>query len=268
MEVSVDGQRVWAATGGQPFVASKPCIVFLHGAGCDHTTWTLPGRWFAHHGWSVLAPDLPGHGRSGGAPLKTVEAMSHWVDRLVDGLGVGGYALVGHSMGGAIAVEAAARRPDRVSHLALIGTAAAVPVGKALLDTAGSDPAAAFEMMTAWGHGPSARLGGSPTPGLWMSGTTRRTFDQNRPEILAIDLAACAAWETGRAAAAQVGCPTAVIVAAHDLMTPARRGRELAALIGSATVTEIEQAGHMLLSEAPDACLDALIALTRRQARS
>ena len=79
MQLKVDGRQVYAATGGRTFDAAKPLIVFLHGAGMDHTVWQLPARSFAWHGYSVLAPDLPGHGRSEGPALSSVAAMAAWV---------------------------------------------------------------------------------------------------------------------------------------------------------------------------------------------
>ena len=63
MEISVDNKAVFAATGGQPFDPAQPAIVFIHGAGMDHTVWALQTRYFAYRGRGVLAVDLPGHGR-------------------------------------------------------------------------------------------------------------------------------------------------------------------------------------------------------------
>jgi pimeloyl-ACP methyl ester carboxylesterase len=260
MHISVDGHAVKVATGGRSFDRERPAIVFIHGAGMEHSAWMQPARWFAHHGWSVAAPDLPGHGRSAGEPLRSVEAMTGWIVHLLDALGAPRAVLVGHSMGGAIALEAAARNKDRVAGLGLIGTAAAIPVGPALLEAARERPAQAFDMMTTWSHAPAARIGGSRTPGLWMTGGTRRVFDLNAPEVLAIDLAACAAWQTGPDAARAVSCPSVVISAAADLMTPAKNGAALASMVTGARSTVIPRCGHMILAEAPDACLDALIA--------
>jgi pimeloyl-ACP methyl ester carboxylesterase len=109
MNLSVDGRGVYAYTGGRPFDAAGRTIVFLHGAVTDHSVWTLLARWFAHHGFGVLAVDLPGHMRSDGPPLRNVEALADWTIALLDAAGVGRAALVGHSMGSLIALEAAAR---------------------------------------------------------------------------------------------------------------------------------------------------------------
>ena len=79
MDLSVEGVRIHVGTGGRSFDPDIPAIVFIHGSGLDHTVWALPARYFAHHDASVLAVDLPGHGRSEGAPLTAIEAMADWV---------------------------------------------------------------------------------------------------------------------------------------------------------------------------------------------
>ena len=259
MEVKVDGRKVYAATGGRPFDAAKPTVVFVHGAGCDHTVWQLPARWFAWHGHGVLALDLPGHGRSEGPPLASVADMAQWVGAVLEVAGVHQAALVGHSMGAAIALEAAAAMPERVTRVCLAGTAAAVPVHRDLLSAAKEEPERAYQMMTAWAHATSAKLGGHPVPGLWMTGGTLALFARNQPHVLHTDLEACAAWKTGPEAARRVRCPALVIVAANDIMTPPRSGHELAKTIAGSRAVTIEDCGHMLLAEAPDALLDALI---------
>ncbi len=259
MELTVDGHKVHAATGGRPFDAGKPAVLFIHGAGCDHTVWQLPARWFAWHGFSVLAVDLPGHGRSQGAPLGNITDMARWAVRVLDAAGVRQAALIGHSMGGSIALEVAAAFPERITRLGLIGTAAAVPVHRALLAAAREEPERAYAMMTAWAHGTAAKMGGNPAPGLWMTGGTMALFARNAAGVLAADLEACSAWKSGPEAAARVRCPALVVIAAKDIMTPAKAGRELAGSIaGSRTVT-VDDCGHMLLAEVPDAVLDALI---------
>src|SRR6266851_5369285 len=88
MQLSVNGVETFVATGGREFESSLPTVVLLHGAGFDHTTWALHSRWFAHHGYGVLAPDLPGHGRSSGAPLQAIADMADWTAAMLDAAGV------------------------------------------------------------------------------------------------------------------------------------------------------------------------------------
>lgn len=259
MDLQVDGRTVYVATGGRPPDRSKPALVFLHGAGMDHSNWQLPARWFAWHGHRVLAPDLPGHGRSEGAPLRSVADLAAWTGRLLDAAHVESAALIGHSMGGAIALEAAAALGPRVTRLGLLGTAASVPVNKDLLTAAQETPARAYAMMTAWAHAHDAKLGGHPVPGLWMTGGTLALFARNRPGVLHADLAACNDWQSGPAAARKVRCPTLVVVSANDIMTPTKKGQELAQLIAGSRIVTLAACGHMMTAEAPDALLDALI---------
>ncbi len=261
MELQVDGANVYAATGGRAFDARKPVAIFIHGAGMDASYWSLQCRWFAWHGWSVLAVDLPGHGRSEGDPIGTVGEMAAWLGRVMTGAGVERAAMIGHSMGGAIAIEAAAGMPERVSHLALLGTAAAIPVAAGLLDAAHNKPETAYDMMVGWGHGPAAQIGRNQVPGIWMTGAAKALLARNWPGVLAADLEACNAWKSGPDAARRILCPTLVATGEHDVMTPRSRGKALAEMIPGARLVTVHKCGHMLLQEAPDAVLDALISI-------
>src|SRR5215475_11523293 len=99
MLVRLDGQMVYAATGGRPLDTRKPPLLFIHGAGQDHTSWQQLARYFAWHGHCVLAVDLPGHGRSDGPALASVPAAARFLGRLIDALSLDAVAIVGHSMG-------------------------------------------------------------------------------------------------------------------------------------------------------------------------
>ncbi len=109
MKLTVDGRAVFATTGGTGVDPAKPAVVFLHGAGFDRTAWRLQTRWFAHHGRSVLAIDFPAHGWSEGPPLESIAAMAEWTAALIEAAGLKTAALVGHSMGGLVAIDTAAR---------------------------------------------------------------------------------------------------------------------------------------------------------------
>ena len=258
MQLSVNGFDTFVATGGRPFDASLPAVVMLHGAGFDHSTWALHSRWFAHHGYSVLAPDLPGHGRSTGAPLSTIAEMAEWTAALLDAAGAPKARLIGHSMGSLIALETAARHPEKVSALDLIGTAAAMTVGPDLLKAAEANDNAAIDMVSIWGLGVSAELGGSLAPGLWMHSGAQRVLEQNRPGVLFSDLSACNAYQSALAAAAQVSVPVTVILGERDMMTPLKSGKALAAALPNARTVVLRGAGHMMMVERPDELLAAL----------
>ena len=260
MLLKVQEREVYAGTGGRPFAPDRPALVFIHGAGLDHTCWQLQSRWFAWHGWSVLAVDLPGHGRSPGPPCASIPDLVAFTEALIAAAGLAKAALVGHSMGAIVALETAAKAPEKVSHLALLGIASAMPVHPNLLKSARDNPPAAYDMMTGWCHSPPAKLGGNTAPGLWLTGGSRALLGQAQPGSLAVDLAACDAWKSGAEAAAKVACPTLFLSGESDVMTPARKAAELAKLIVGAKSVTLPNAGHMMMSEQPDKTLDALIA--------
>src|SRR3954451_8939428 len=258
MQLSVNGVEAFVASGGREFDASQPAIVLLHGAGFDHTIWALHSRWFAHHGYGVLAPDLPGHGRSAGAPLRSIAEMADWTAALLDKAGVSNAKLVGHSMGSLIALETAARHPAKVSALGLIGTAAAMSVGPDLLKAAEANDHAAVDMVSIWGLGFRAELGGSLAPGLWMHSGTQRVLEQCRPGVLFSDLSACNDYRDALAAAATIKVPSTIILGERDMMTPARAGSSLAAALPNSRLVVLPGAGHMMMMEKPDELLAAL----------
>jgi pimeloyl-ACP methyl ester carboxylesterase len=258
MELSVNGIDTFVATGGRPFDKSLPAVILLHGAGFDHSTWALHSRWFAHHGYAVLAPDLPGHGRSAGQPLPTIADMADWTAALLDAAGASPARLVGHSMGSLIALETAARHPEKVSGLSLIGTAATMTVGPDLLKAAEANDPAAIDMVSIWGLGFKAELGGNLAPGLWMHQGTQRVLQRCRPEVLYNDLNACNAYQNALAAAAQIKVPVTFILGERDMMTPAKAGKMLAAATPNARTIVLPGAGHMMMIEQPDELLVAL----------
>lgn len=258
MELTVQGHKVYAGTGGRAFDAARPLVIFLHGAGFDHTVWALLARWFAHRGYAVLAPDLPGHGRSAGEPLNSIEALVDWTAAMIEAAGSKKVAIVGHSLGSLIALETAARFPGKVTALALISAGATMRVSKDLLAAAKANDYAAIEMVTIWGKGFRATVGGSLAPGMWMLTSAARIMERARPGVLFADLSACHDYGHGLAAAARVRAPAVLVLGERDQMTPAKGGLELAAALPNARVVTLKGAGHMLMSERPDEVLAAI----------
>ena len=263
MRLSVASASVYAYTGSRPFDRALPTVVFVHGAAHDHSVWALQSRYFAHHGRSVVAVDLPGHGRSEGTPLPSVGAIADWVVALLDALQVERAAVIGHSMGALAALDATGRHPGRIAKLALLGPAVPMPVSETLLDAAKRDDHVAFELINAWSFSPGDQLGGNRLPGVWMTGNALRLMERSRPGVLYADLLACQNYSDGLAAASAARCPVLVILGQRDLMAPAKSSAALIAAVGGNAlgdrrVITIPDCGHSLMAEAPDAVLDAL----------
>jgi pimeloyl-ACP methyl ester carboxylesterase len=260
MIVDVGGRAVYAYTASRAFDAARPTIVFVHGAANDHGVWALQSRYFAHHGFNALAVDLPGHGRSAGLAQPSVEALADWLVAFADATGAARAALVGHSLGSLAALEAAARAPAKVSHLALLGPAVPMPVSDDLLAAAKADDHVAFELINGWSFSAGGQLGGNRQPGVWMTGNAMRLMERTPPGMLHTDLAACHAYANGLAAARLVRSPALLILGARDVMAPPRGAKELADALPNARTITLPDCGHSMMAERPDAVLDALIA--------
>jgi pimeloyl-ACP methyl ester carboxylesterase len=265
MKLDVDGpggrRPAYAYTGGKRFDASLPAIVFIHGAMNDHSVWTLLARWFAHHGHAVLAPDLPGHAQSAGAPLESIEAIADWLLALLDAAGVDEAVLVGHSMGSLVALEAAARAPARARRLVMVGTAYPMAVSPALLEAGEKDAFAAIDNVNALSISTLAGKPSYPGPGTWLHGADRilaRRLQtaQRDANLFVTDFRVCDRYRHGLEAAAMVGCPTTLVLGARDQMTWPKHAAPLAEALRARVVTL--PTGHALMSEAPDALLAAV----------
>jgi len=254
-------------TGGKAFDASLPTVVFIHGAQNDHTVWALQTRYFAHHGFGVLAVDLPGHGRSKGSALTTVEEMAGWLLGVLDAAGVNQAVLVGHSMGSLIALEAAYQAPARVTALALAGTTYPMKVADALLATARDDEPRAIDMVNLWSHARIAHQPSAPAPGFDVLHGARRLMQRmsalNPHQLFFTDFSACNNYANGATAAQSVACPTLFLFGSKDMMTPMRSTTWLTTTIAHGKVVTVD-AGHQMMAEAPAAVLDALFAFVRQ----
>jgi pimeloyl-ACP methyl ester carboxylesterase len=243
---------MFAYTAGHAFDKAKPTMVFLHGAGLDHSAFLLQSRYFGYHGWNVLAFDLPGHGRSAGAPISSVRGMAEEVCKAVP---AEKFSIVGHSMGALIALECAASVPSRVERIALIGVAYPMKVGAAFLEAAKRDDYDAFDMHTIWGHAPQVPLGRDATPGMWTYGDTQARLERLAPGVLYNDLKACNDYVFE----GDVTCPALFILGKRDMMTPPRNASDLMKRIPNSKSMLVDFSGHTLMTEAPDQTLDALI---------
>jgi len=255
VNLQVDGKAVFAYTANHPLERAKRTLVFIHGAGLDHSWFGLQSRYFGYHGWNVLALDLPAHGRSAGPALDSLPGLADWLVRVLDAAKLQSAALVGHSLGTLIALDCAGRHAERVERIALIATAYPMKVADAFLDAAKRDEYTAFDMHTIWGHAPQVPLGGNPNPGMWMYGDTQARLERLAPGVLYADLKA----SNDYVFAGGVKCPALFILGKRDMMTPARAAKRLQEQIPGARTVLVDYSGHSLMAEAPDAVLDALI---------
>jgi len=262
MELQVNGARTFCYTGGKPFDAAKPTVVFIHGVLNDHSVWILQTRYLAHHGFNVLAVDLPGHCRSAGDAPKSVEEGAGFIRALLDAAGVKQAALVGHSFGALIALETAARYPERVTHLALVGVAYPMKVSPALLENSVANPMKAIDMVNVYSHSMLAPPPSALGPGTWLYGGSRalmkRVLASNREvNIFHRGFNACDTYAGGEAAMQKVQCPVLFVLGRADAMTPLKAAGSLQKLARDGR-TVVVPGGHAMMTESPDEVLAAL----------
>lgn len=257
MNITINGLACHIATAGPAPAPSTPKLLLVHGAANDHAAWHDLLPLLAARGIAVFAPDLPGHGRSAGAPLASVAAAADWLLALIRTLELDGATVAGHSMGSLVALEAAARGGRRIGKLALLGTAIPMPVSATLLDAARATPDAACRMVTLWSHTPAFFLSGGGGHGVWGPGKTLAVMRRNSG-TLATDLANCNDYDNGLAAAAAVDCPTLLVLGKRDRMTPLRTVQPLQDALRHATRRELDDCGHAMMVEQPRAVAAAL----------
>ena len=259
MKFKVNKKEVFASTGGRPFDKNKPLIVFIHGSGLTHMCWVLQTRYFAFHGYSVLALDLPGHGLSEGDSLKTIEEQADWVKDVIEAVGVKEASLVGHSQGCLVTIECTAKNPDMIKTICLMGGAGAIPMNPLLLELAENNDSKAVDLMMDWAHGPSGHFGGHPVPGLYHLNTGSMLVQSKEiKNTLGVDFRACDNYKNGFESAKKINVPSLCILGDEDKMCPVKEGEKLADKIKKSEVKIIEKSGHMMLLEEADKTLAIL----------
>jgi pimeloyl-ACP methyl ester carboxylesterase len=258
--------EAYAYKGGKPFDATKPTLVFIHGVLNDHSVWILQTRYLAHHGFNVLAVDLPGHGRSGGDAPTSVDEAAEFIEALLDAAGIKQAGLIGHSWGSLIALEAAAKLKDRITHLALVGTAFPMKVSPALIEASLNEPMKALKMVNVFSRATLAAPPSALGPGTWVYGASmalgRRVLASNTAvNLFHRGFVACDSYANGLVAMTGVTCPVLFVLGESEQMTPPRAAKSLvdqAKAHGKKfTVAKIPM-GHHQMSEAPEETLNAL----------
>ncbi|MDO8285607.1 MAG: alpha/beta hydrolase [Rhodoferax sp.] len=266
MELLVNNAKTYCYTGGKPFDAAKPTVVFIHGVLNDHSVWILQSRYLANHGYNVLAVDLPGHCRSAGEAPATVEEAADFIAALLDAAGVDKAALVGHSWGSLIALEAASRLKERVTHLVLVGTAYPMKVSPVLIETSLNDPMKALNMINVFSRSTLAAPPSALGPGTWVFGAGmalgKRVLASNTAvNVFHRGFVACDRYAHGEQAMAAITCPVLMLLGAQDQMTQPRAAQPLIAQ-AQATGKRLQvvtlPVGHHQMTETPDETLFAI----------
>ena len=258
MKLEVNGREAFCHTCHRDIDPGKGSLLFIHGAAMDHSVWSLAAEHFSGRGLNAIAVDLPGHGNSQGPLLPGIEAMSDWLMALLDSLGIAQAVLVGHSMGSLVALDGAARYPDRVQKIVLVGTTAPMPVSNAILSAARENDPGAFHMLTQWGYSKRYLYGANPSAGVFMNINTLQVFERSGPGVLYNDMGACNDYKAGLERASEVACPALMIVGEDDRLTPPEGTGPLREALPIAEVVELPATGHTIMAEAPAALLAAL----------
>ncbi|HEY4690610.1 MAG TPA: alpha/beta fold hydrolase [Anaerolineae bacterium] len=239
--IDVGGERIFYALH-ENVPRGNSSLILIHGAGENHLVW--PAALRRMPGVRVFAVDLPGHGKSGGRGRSSVAEYAAFTGRLLDALKIERAAIVGHSMGGAIAQQFGLTYPARTAALILVATGARLRVAPQLLKSTASDLPAAVELISHLEWGP-----GTPEQMIRLG---RQQLLANRIEVLHGDYLACNAFDVMERLG-DIRAPTLVIGGTADQMTPPKYASTLAERIPGAQLALVEGAGHMVMLEREEA---------------
>ncbi|MGD9876739.1 alpha/beta fold hydrolase [Desulfococcus sp.] len=225
-----------------------PALILVHGSGGDHTHW--PEGLRHHRGIRVYTPDLPGHGRSSGVGCTSVEAYADVIDRFARSLGIEKAAVAGHSLGGAVALTLAIRKPGWLNGAILVGTGARLRVLPKIIDGFENAFEETIDMICRQSIGPRASAS--------LKAALQHQMLHNEPDVISGDYLACDHFDV-MDDIGNIDCPALVISATDDRMTPVKYGQYLSRHIPGATFALIEGAGHMMAVEKPEALIAEVV---------
>jgi len=228
---------------------SKPPIILIHGAGENHLFWPPEVRRLT--GPRVYALDLPGHGKSEGIGQQSIPGYTKHISAFMDLVGISRAFVVGHSMGGAIALDMALNCPDRVAALCLVASGARLRVAPVFLENAGnaSTIPQVAEALKEFAY--------SPHTDSMLKELASKRLIETRPAVLRGDFLACDTFDV-REQLGEIRAPTLILVGSDDQMTPVVFSEYMVENIADAQLQVIEDAGHMLMLEKPRQVSQAL----------
>jgi pimeloyl-ACP methyl ester carboxylesterase len=230
-------------------VIKRPPVILIHGAGGIHLSWPPQIRRLA--GEKIYTLDLPGHGKSEGAGRQSVDEYADDVVAFMNEMNIRAAVIVGHSMGGAVALTLALKYPKQVLGLGLLGSGSKLPVAPTLLETVGNPIAfeSAVDMANENCFSAETRRN--------LIEISKRTMLEMRPPVLLGDFLACNVFDV-TSQLDKINLPTLIICGAEDKMTPVKFSELLHDGIINSQLHVLENAGHMVMLEQPDAVADLL----------
>jgi len=247
----LDEQKIYYAARK---LEHRPVLLLIHGAGGSHLDWPRQLRRFDPLGSCAI--DLPGHGRSPGPARSTIGAYADVVLSLIKALDLSEVILVGHSMGGAVALDIALRRPEEIAGLILVATGARLRVNEALMDLVDSNFNSAVDHVVANTWGPNAEANSVRQASQLMRSCA--------PDSLRLDFTACNEFDI-MSRLGDIALPTLVLVGTEDRMTPPKFGHYLAGHIPQAEFVSVDGAGHMLALERPQSVSETIAGFIERR---
>jgi len=232
----------------------KTPLVFVHGAGGTHENWLNQLRGLSGR-YPALAVDLPGHGRSEGEGFRSIEAYRDFVREFLDALGIRRAVLVGHSMGGAIALSFALLYPTRLAALVLVGTGARLKVHPRVFEALRGDREEAAHLLIRWAYAENA------PPELIGQGEAR--WLETSPLVVEGDFLACNAFDL-MDEVEKISLPTLILCGTEDRLTPVRYAEYLHRKIRGSRLILVPGAGHMVMIERPEEMNQALDAFLQQ----
>jgi len=251
MQVMINGAPIWIADTETKGSKQPPSLFFVHGAGGDASVWNAQVDYFRGKHFTYCI-ELPGHGRSGGSEKESILKYARWVRLAIEkGVPSKSLVLVGHSMGGAIALEIGTNPPEAVKGIVLIGAGAKLGVLPAIFEMLEKNPDDFFRTME------KAAFGSNTS-----SAVRERILNVMRkspPSVIAKDFRACDRFDI-RNRLQDIRFPALICCGEEDQLTPVKYSEYLQENLPASRLEVIPQAGHMAMAEQPEALNQALIA--------